>query len=445
MFVSGCLFRRVLPRYKCLSTQGFPSFEKKNARWIEWNSEGGSKEGQRNRLELISSTNATSNDHDGKNTAHAHVVGDNTRASDAAKILLQQTYLVYEGDYHNARQLLTALKSRVLPPLTLNPSDPINDQWMCQRSWTKKQARRLNRLLVKVEQDRSLSSYKRAPNQVKEVLSESAASNNTRYLLPLRELLGRLGSNQWSTKGIPLPQLGGKCIFPKFGVFVPTRQEYLDLIVKAAESLDKNLKGKTILDVGTGTGVLLAVLLHNLNLGRCNNNINIIGTDLNPQAIACARDNLERLQLLDGLSSISLLQADLFPPKENKFDLILCNPPWVPDNSTCASATTSWMDRAVYDPNSQFLKAFLLQAGGYLIDDQSEAWLILSDLAELLELRSREQVIEWIENGDLEIMAVSETKPIHKKARNGKSGDAIAAARAAETTRLYRLRKKKAR
>ena len=68
--------------------------------------------------------------------------------------------------------------------------------------------------------------------------------------------------------------------------------------------------------------------------------------------------------------------------------LIVCNPPWLPAPSSAA------VDSAVYDPNSQMLKGFLDQLCKHLLP-QGEGWLILSDLAEHLGLRSRQDLLQF--------------------------------------------------
>ena len=66
-----------------------------------------------------------------------------------------------------------------------------------------------------------------------------------------------------------------------------------------------------------------------------------------------------------------------------------------------------------------------------------EGWLILSDLAEHLGLRPREQLLGWIEAAGLEVLGKSDVRPHHPKA--GDASDPLHAARAAEVTSLWRL------
>lgn len=74
----------------------------------------------------------------------------------------------------------------------------------------------------------------------------------------------------------------------------------------------------------------------------------MIATDLNPRALACASENVTRLEL----PAVQLQQADLFPTNMPLANLIVCNPPWLP------AKPTSPLEYAVYDANSAMLRGF---------------------------------------------------------------------------------------
>jgi tRNA1(Val) A37 N6-methylase TrmN6 len=176
--------------------------------------------------------------------------------------------------------------------------------------------------------------------------------------------------------------------------------------------------------VGTGTGVL-ALLLARAGA-------RVTATDVDPRAVASARDDAARL----GLSSrVEVVEADLFPPGRAR--LVVANPPWVPGEPHGA------LDRAVYDPGGQVLERLLSGLPEHL-DDRGEAWLILSDLAERLGLRAEGEIEARLASARLRVIGLHRTNPTHARARGGgrrkASSDRIAAARAAETTRLYVLR-----
>jgi methylase of polypeptide subunit release factors len=123
-----------------------------------------------------------------------------------------------------------------------------------------------------------------------------------------------------------------------------------------------------------------------------------------------------------------VVEADLFDP--GQADLIVCNPPWVPAEARIPS------DYAVYDPDSRMLRGFL---GGLRaqLNPGGEGWLIISDLAERLGLRSRGELLDLIEDSGLRVIERHDTRPTH--ARSADASDPLHAARAREITSLWRL------
>ncbi len=129
--------------------------------------------------------------------------------------------------------------------------------------------------------------------------------------------------------------------------------------------------------------------------------------------------------------AVTVVEADLFPPGEEKATLIVCNPPWLP------AKPTSPLEHAVYDPGSRMLRGFLAGLAERLAPE-GEGWLILSDLAEHLRLRSREELLGWIEDAGLTVAGREDTRPHHP--RSADPADPLHAARSAEVTSLWRLR-----
>jgi methylase of polypeptide subunit release factors len=194
------------------------------------------------------------------------------------------------------------------------------------------------------------------------------------------------------------------------------RGEYIELVAKAPLPLPAHTL--TAFDIGTGTGVLAAVLARR-GVAK------VVATELEPRALACAQENFERLGLSD---RVDLLPADLFPP--GQAGLVVCNPPWLPARPGAP------IERAVYDEDSCMLKGFLAGLAAHLAPG-GEGWLVLSDLAEHLGLRTRAELIGWIEAAGLQVRGRIDTRPTHGKATD--TTDALHAARAAEVTSLWRL------
>jgi SAM-dependent methyltransferase len=239
-------------------------------------------------------------------------------------------------------------------------------------------------------------------------------------VVSLRELMGVTSACEWRRKGVEVPALGpapDNRIHPHYGVFSPARGEYIDLVAKAPLPVTGQ-QPYTAFDIGTGSGVLAAVLARR-------GLTHIVATDLEPRALACARDNLQRLGLL---AQVELQQTDLFPNAQAS--LIVCNPPWLPARPTAP------IEHAVYDEGGRMLTGLLHGLAAHLAPG-GEAWLILSDLAEHLRLRSRETLLTAIAKAGLHVVGRLDTQAQHPKA--GDQNDRLHAARAAEVTSLWRL------
>jgi len=336
---------------------------------------------------------------------------DTLKADDAWRLACEGTALLWHGDFYNARQLLTAMGRRVD-----RKRKPVRDEadmatrFHQHRQAQAQRARILGMLLVPLEADYRIP-LRRAPDVSQACLSAWGAASAP-SLVSLRELLGIVGAYQWQLKGVEVGALDAR-IHPAYGVFSPLRGEYVDLVAQAplpATGL--------AFDIGTGTGVLAAVLAKR-GMAR------VIATDQDPRALACAADNLDRLGLRE---RVELCECDLFP--EGSAPLIVCNPPWVPARPTSA------IEAAVYDPDSRMLRGFLGGLAAHLEPD-GEGWLILSDLAEHLGLRTREALLSWIDAAGLAVVDRIDTRPVHAKTRD--ADDPLARARARELTSLWRL------
>jgi methylase of polypeptide subunit release factors len=122
------------------------------------------------------------------------------------------------------------------------------------------------------------------------------------------------------------------------------------------------------------------------------------------------------------------VHADLFP--EGRAALVVCNPPWVP------ARPSSPIERGIYDPESRMLRGFLGALAEH-VEPRGEGWLILSDLAEHLGLRTRSELLSLFEEAGLEVVERRDVRPIHPRAAD--ETDPLHAARASEVTSLWRL------
>ncbi|CAM3627501.1 50S ribosomal protein L11 methyltransferase [Polynucleobacter brandtiae] len=361
------------------------------------------------------------------------VLGDDTLTADIAyRLACEGTAILWRGDFQNARQLLQALVRRVDRPskkskradksIVANVEKTAQqfalDTFNLHRLTQSQRARILGMILIECTSEHTIP-LRRAPVVTQACLEAYGASAQA-YVISLRELLGVISAYEWRKNGLPvLADENGEAVFvyPHYGVFSPIRGEYIELVCDAP--LPKALDVESIaFDIGVGSGVL-SIILNMRGLQK------IIATDLDDRALACAKENIERLNLAN---QVNVVKADLFP--EGRASLIVCNPPWLP------ARPSSTLERSIYDPGSQMLKGFINGLKEHLFPG-GEGWLILSDLAEHLGLRTRAELLEWIEQAGLKVLSRSDTKAKHQKVFD--ETDRLHAARAAEVTSLWRL------
>ena len=345
-------------------------------------------------------------------------IDDRMTADQACRLACEGTGLVWRGDFQNARQMLAAIARRIdkKPERTRKKEAAVPPDtaraFHLYRMARSQRARILGTLLIPFEGDYSIP-LSRAPDVRAACREAFGEPDGQPWFCALRELQGVIGAYEWRKAGIEVPALHTR-IHPHYGVFAPTRSEYVDLIARAPLPSQR-----LAFDIGTGTGVL-ALMLAQRGVAH------VIATDIDSRALACARDNVGRLNLS---ATVEVIDTDLFPP--GRAPLLICNPPWLPGKPA------SSLEGAIYDPGSRMLKAFLngalehLEAGG-------EAWLILSDLAEHLGLRTRVELLNWFTHAGLKVIARTDQRPRHARASD--QADLLYRARSAEVSSLWRLK-----
>ena len=104
------------------------------------------------------------------------------------------------------------------------------------------------------------------------------------------------------------------------GVLVPRPDS--ETLIEAAVAHFGEAGPRTILDLGTGSGALLLAALDQWPNARG------IGVDRSTEAIATARGNADRLAMSH---RTSFIRGDWAAAIDARFDLLLCNPPYVED------------------------------------------------------------------------------------------------------------------
>lgn len=96
------------------------------------------------------------------------------------------------------------------------------------------------------------------------------------------------------------------------------RDETAILVEKALEFINQN-KYKTLLDIGTGSGAIAITIKKNAP------EVIVTASDISEKALSLATENAKSND-----ADVSFIKSDLFENIDEKFDVILSNPPYIP-------------------------------------------------------------------------------------------------------------------
>ena len=369
------------------------------------------------------------------------VLADDTLSADNAyRLACEGTGLLWRGDFQNARLLLQSLVRRIDKPVKASKQArvdrkkaavaeasgvPAGQAFHLYRQSQAQRARVLGMVLIEFAADYSIAlrrapDAKQACSQAWGPIAQALEPAEGASVASLRELMGVISAHEWRKKGVEFAALGkapNNRIYPHYGVFSPVRGEYVNLVANAPLPTKRPAKFVAF-DIGTGTGVLSAVLsLRDFD--------QVVATDQDPRALECARENIYKLRLPN---PVKVMQANLFP--EGLASVVVCNPPWLP------ARPGSPLEAAVYDEGSRMLLGFIKGLAAHLAPG-GEGWLVLSNFAENLGLRTRAELLAAISAGGLKVVGRIDAKPEHPKALDAENP--LHAARSAEVTSLWRL------
>lgn len=152
-------------------------------------------------------------------------------------------------------------------------------------------------------------------------------------------------------------------------------------------------KNDTVLDVGTGCGILAILAAKKAK--------RVVAVDTNPHAVRCAKRNATINKMAE---KIDIRKGDLFQPVNvaERFSLIVFNAPYLP--STPAESR-SWLDKAwVGGPTGrQLIDRFIAEAPRYL-SKKGRILLVQSSLAGI------DETLEEFRRGGLDARVVAQKK-----------------------------------
>jgi hypothetical protein len=204
------------------------------------------------------------------------------------------------------------------------------------------------------------------------------------FFLSFPQIQGLNSAWQWYLNGVTIPVLRNK-IHPYYGTYFPTRFEHLELF----DNWLKRYNGpkKSAIDVGIGSGVLsLQMVKHGFQ--------KVFGTDINPNAIVGLAEFMGETKLS---RKIELDYGQLFGKWEKQTELIVFNPPWLPQ-----SPDLDGVDESLYY-NEKLFPDFFVAAKQRLLPD-GKLVLIFSNLAQITNVTKEHPIeLELAEGGRFQL------------------------------------------
>ncbi|GBG34111.1 HemK methyltransferase family member 1 [Hondaea fermentalgiana] len=336
---------------------------------------------------------------------------------------------LWHGDFTEGRKVLSSVSryfKRRLSPNMKKAVTPAED-FRLLRKFRAEQATRTSLLLLDISPGFTLRG-EGAPDDLSEALSFALGPEfeDRSFLVPLTEVLGMVGALNWFKTGIEVPALEVPefRLRPHFSVFPPTRQDYVSLLARVSLPIQRD----HVIEVGSGSGVLTALLLQRCGVDR------LVATDTNLRAVENTRATLASLGLEDRAQVIATSQL----PNAEPADLIVCNPPWMPGRPSSALESAIVGDTMIHD----FIKA----ASASVRPDSGRILFFMSNLAELIGIQPKGYLDDLFYRNGLEVVETVTTEPKHEDHQVPSIAAArklkLADLRASETVSLYSLRRR---
>lgn len=227
------------------------------------------------------------------------------------------------------------------------------------------------------------------------------------FFLSFPQVQGLNSSWQWYKNGITIPVLRNK-IHPYYGTHFPTRFEQMEMF----DNWLKRYTGpkKTAIDVGFGSGVLsLQMIQHGFQ--------KVFGTDTNPNAIVGLKEFMGDTKLS---RKIEVDFGHLFGQWEKQTELIVFNPPWLPELDEQDTG-----DDAIYYKDTLFPEFF--EGAKQRLLPEGKLVLMFSNLAQLTNMTKAHPIKKELAEGgrfELEKCLTKRVKGASDKAKQAQHGHA---------------------
>ncbi|MFC4632345.1 methyltransferase [Dokdonia ponticola] len=292
--------------------------------------------------------------------------GDDVK--EAINTLEAGNYIIIKDVYSTGLVLLKALKTYLDKKIA-------NESFQEQRAYRAAYHQLSNRILLEIEDHKVTVKKAPAIGWLEKLYPEMG-----KFVLSFPQVQGLNSSWQWYTQGISVPALRNK-VHPYYGTYFPTRFDHVTLFdnwLKRYEGLKK-----TAIDVGVGSGILTFQLL---KYGFQK----VYGTDSNPNAIVGLTAFMGDTVLS---RKIELDYAPLFGKFDAPTELIIFNPPWLPETNE-----NDHHDEAMYY-NEHLFPDFFAEAKKHLLPD-GQLVILFSNLAQITHFKTAHPIEKELSLGE---------------------------------------------
>lgn len=238
------------------------------------------------------------------------------------------------------------------------------------------------------------------------------------FFLKFTDVQGLNSSWQWHIKGVFIPILGRK-IFPYYGTYFPTRFEHLSLFAKWLKMYDG--KKSSAYDIGVGSGILTyKILMAGFQ--------KVFATDNNVNAIIGIQQESKRRNLND---KIELRYGDLFGGFNEKAELVVFNPPWIPSKTDIKG-----LDNAVYYEEGLFSRFF--EQAYERLEENGKIAILFSNIARITEMNATNPIEEELKHSKRYKLSFFKTSKVEQASQKTKRNQVW---REEELTELWVLEK----
>ena len=199
------------------------------------------------------------------------------------------------------------------------------------------------------------------------------------FLLSFPQIQGMNSAWQWYENGIMVPVLRNK-LHPYYGVYFPTRFDHLILF----DNWLKRYEGpkKSAIDVGIGSGILsFQMVKHGFQ--------KVFGTDTNPNSIVGLAEYMGETKMS---RKVELDLGHLFGKWEKQTELIVFNPPWIPELKK-----SDKKDKAIYYEEGLFPEFF--EEAKKRLSPEGKIVIIFSNLAQITNVTTEHPIEKELAEG----------------------------------------------